>query len=161
MSTPSSSEKLRQKLNLKRYLDELAALIGRPVHADELGSLEQTASMREAAQKFRAQAAQVCEIPFSERRSARFKGFVHRLQDANPSSVYVWTPRTISCGTFLVASLAVVRFDFDFAVNDEGILTFLTGDLEDSLLLDFSTSPMGEQVMKVETQGANWARVVY
>lgn len=161
MSTLSLSEKLRQKLNLKRYLDELTALIGRPVHADELGSLEQAASMREAAQKFRAQAAQVCEIPFSERCSARFKGFVHRLQEANPSSVYIWTPRTINCGTLIVASLPVVRFDFDFEINDEGILTFLTGDLEDSLLLDFSVSPIGEQVMRVETQGANWARVLF
>lgn len=161
MSTPSSSGKFRQKLNLRRYLEELTALIGRTVHVDELGSLEQAASMQETAQKSAAQVSQACEIPFSERCSERFKGFVRRLHDANPSSVYIWTPRTIICGALLVSSLDVVKFDFDFAVNEEGILAFSTSDLEDSLLLDFSGSPAGEQIMKIETQGANWARVAY
>ncbi|NEV64841.1 hypothetical protein [Thiorhodococcus minor] len=161
MHAQPSSAKLRKKLNLKRYLDELTALIGRPVHADELGSLEQAASIREASQKFHAQATQACEIPFSERCSERFKGFVQRLHGANHSSVYVWTPRTIDCGILLVPSLAAVKFTFDFAVNEEGIFVFLTSDLEDRLLLDFSVSPKGEQVMKVETQGANWVSVTY
>lgn len=161
MSISSSSEKLRQKLNLKRYLDELTVLIGRPVHADELGSLEQAATMREASQKFGAGSLQVCEILFSERCSEQFKGFVQRLHDANPSSVYIWTPRTLVCGALVVPSLAAIKFDFDFAINEDGILAFSTSDLEDSLLLDFSISPTGNQIMKIETQGPNWARVVY
>lgn len=136
-------------------------MIGHPVHADELGSLEQAASLREAAQKFGMQPSQACEILFSERFSERFREFVQRLLNANPSSVYIWTPRTISCGTLLVPSLAVIKFDFDFVVNQEGILAFSTSDLEDSLLLDFSISPTGEQIMKVETQGANWGTVAY
>lgn len=161
MSISSSSEKLRQKLNLKRYLDELTALIGRPVHADELGSLEQAATMREASQKFGAQIPQTYEILFSERCSERFKGFVQRLSDSNPSSIYVWTPRTIVCGALLVPSLAEIKFDFDFTINEDGIFSFSTSDMKDCLLLDFSVLPVGDQIMKVETRGANWARVVY
>lgn len=161
MPTSSSSETFRQKLNMKKYLDELTALIGRPVHTDELGSLEQAATMRESAQKFDAQPTQTCEILFSERCSERFKGFVQRLHDANPSSVYIWTPRTIACGALLVPSLASVKFDFDFSINEDGILAFSTSDLEDSLLLDFSVSPAGDQIMKIETRGLNWARVAY
>jgi hypothetical protein len=161
MPPPSSAQKLRQKLQLTRYLKELGALIGRPVQADELGSLEQAAAMRLEARASDTQSRLASEIAFSERRSERFKRFLQRLRDANPSSVHVWTPRTIDCGTLVVPSLDVIKFDFDFAVNDEGILAFATSDGRDGLLLDFSRTPTGEEVMKIETQGANWTEVIY
>ncbi|MBU3056136.1 hypothetical protein [Pseudomonas indica] len=161
MSTSSSTEKIRQKLNLKIYLNELTALIGRPVYANELNSLEQTTALRETSQKFVAQEPQACEILFSERSSDRFKGFIQRLHSANPSSVYVWTPRTIVCGALLAPSIAAINFDFDFTINEEGILAFSTSDLEDRLLFDFSVSSTGDQIMRLETLGQNWARVVY
>ena len=58
-------------------------------------------------------------------------------------------------------SLNAINFDFDFTVNNEGILAFTTSDLGDSLLLDFSVMPTGEQIMKVETRRANWAKIAY
>lgn len=161
MSAPSLSDRLRQKLHLKRYLEELGALTGRSVQADELGSVEQAAAMRMAAQRADAQSSARCEIRFSDRSSERFRKFLQSLTDANPSPVYVWTPRTIDCGALLVPSLDAIKFDFDFAINDEGILAFTTSDLGDSLLLDFSSTPTGGQVMTVETQGPSWARAVY
>lgn len=82
MSAPSLSDRLRQKLLLKRYLEELSALIGRSVQADELGSLEQAAAMRVAAQKGNAQSLARCEIGFSDTRSERFRKFLQRLTDA-------------------------------------------------------------------------------
>lgn len=162
MTSPSPfSEKLRQKIHLKKYLEELGALTGRTVQTDELGSLEQAAAMRHDAQKLNAEFSVACEIRFSEKNSERFKKFLQRLRDTNSSSVYVWTPRTICCGALLVPSLDAIKFDFDFTVNNEGILAFTTSDLGDSLLLDFSVMPTGEQIMKVETRGANWAKVAY
>lgn len=161
MTMTTSAEKLRQKLNLKKYLSELSTLTGRAVQSDELGSLAQVNSIREAGQKFREQPGKSCEIPFSDRTSERFKGFVEALHNANPSPIYLWTPRTIWCGALLLPSLEAVRFGFNFAVNEEGILVFLTSDLEDRLLLDFSGSPSAEQTMKLEVQGANWAKVAY
>ncbi|WCM94562.1 hypothetical protein M5C99_07620 [Acidovorax sp. NCPPB 2350] len=146
---------------MKRYLEELEALTRRSVQSDELGSLEQAAAMRMAAQRFDAQSSTRYEIRFSDRNSERFKKFLQGLMDANPSSVYVWTPRTIDCGALLVPSLESIRFDFDFTINDEGILAFTTSDLGDSLLLEFSSTPAGEQIMKIETQGPNWAKAVY
>jgi hypothetical protein len=161
MLEPSSSEKIRRNIDLRRYLEELSALTGRQIRADELGSIEQAASIREDCQKFSAQASRVTEIPFPDRKLERFKKFVRRLSRANAASVYVWTPRTISCGVFLMPSIDAVRFDFDFAINEEGILVFVTSDLEDRLLLDYSNSPAGGRIMKVETQGTNWVGVTY
>lgn len=161
MSAPSLSTRLRQNLHLKRYLDELSALTGRFVQADELGDLEQVAALRMAAQRFLEDAPAQFEIRFSDRTSERFKKFLQSLTDANPASVYLWTPDTIDCGVLLVPSLGAIKFDFDFTINDDGILSFTTSDLSDRLLLDFSSTPAGEQVMTVETQGPNWGSAVY
>ena len=161
MSTQPSLEKLRQKLNLKRYLEELAVLTGRTVLGDELGGLELAVAIREASQKFATYTSASFEIPFSDRCSARFRQFVQKLHKANPTSVYLWTPRTIDCGVLLVPSLDVVKFDFDFDVNEEGILVLLSSDLVDRLLLDFSKSCTGEERMTVESQGINWMHVDY
>lgn len=114
-----------------------------------------------SAQRADAQSSARCEIRFSDKSTERFRRFLQSLANANPSSVYVWTPRTIDCGVLLVPSLDAIKFDFDFTINDEGILAFTTSDLADSLLLDFSSTPAGEQVLAVETQGPNWARAVY
>ncbi len=161
MSSPSLSDQLRQKLHLKMYLEELGTLTGRSVQVEELGGLELAAAMRMIAQRFDALPSAQCEIRFSDRNSERFNKFLQSLVTTNPSSVYVWTPRTRDCGALLVPSLDAIKFDFDFAINDEGILAFTTSDFCDSLLLDFSSTPTGEQTLKIETQGPNWARAVY
>lgn len=157
----SLSDKLQQKLNMKRYLEELGSLTGRVVQPDELCSLEQVVVMRQTAKELAAQHAVVFEIPFSDKGSSRFKTFIQKLKDANSSPVYLWTPRTMNCGALLVPSIGEIKFDFDFAINDEGILSFTTNDFRDSLLLDFTNTPMGEHFMKVETQGEHWAKVSY
>ncbi len=156
-----SSEKLRQKLYMQRYLEELSALAGYPVQATELGSLAQAASIRDASQKFNAQSSRSTEIPFADKCSERFKKFIQMLYSANASSIYIWTPRTINCGTFLASSIEAVKFGFDFTVNQEGVLVFESSDLQDRLLLDFFVSPADEQMLKIEVQGLNWGDVVY
>jgi hypothetical protein len=161
MSLPLPSTRLRRQLRLKRYLGELSALTGRSVKADELGDLEQVVALRAAAQKLLEDAPAQFEISFSDRTSERFKRFLKSLAAANPSSVYLWTPDSIDCGVLLVPSLDAINFAFDFNINDDGILSFTTSDLNDRLLLDFSSTPAGEQVMTVETQGPHWARAIY
>jgi len=161
MPISSSSEKSCHTLKMKKYLEELSVFAGHPVKSADLGSAEQAASIREAARKFSVSDAASSEIAFVDRSSERFKQYIKRLHDANPSQVYVWTPRTIDCGVLLVPSLSAIDFDFDFAVNEEGILVFLTDDLEDRLLLDFFIAPTDEKRMKIETQGANWGEVIY
>lgn len=154
-------KQFRKKLEMKPYLDELTALLGRPVSADELGSLEEAEQLRELSQKFRAPEPKSFDILFSARCSDRFRRFVDRLHSGNPSSVYIWTPKTIICGALRVPSIASIRFDFEFDINADGILAFSTSDLVDSLLLDFSLSLAGEEILTVETQGPNWQGIVY
>jgi hypothetical protein len=141
---------------LKKYLEELSILAGHPVQVNELSHVDQAASIREAGKKFALQATTISEISFSNRNENLFKIFTKKLYDANPSPVYVWTPRTIECGAFLLPSICAVNFSFDFTINEEGILVFLTNDLIDRLLLDFTSLPSGEERLRIETQGENW-----
>lgn len=157
----TTQTEIKRRLNLNAYLAELAALTGRSIEADELGTPEEAAAIRERARSFSSQAAACLDIPFTERMSERFHAFVQRLQAANASPVYVWTPRTIDCGALVVSSLVVIHFDFDFTITEDGILSFVTTDLEDRLLLDFSASAAGNQLMTIETQGRNWATLTY
>lgn len=161
MPNPSSSEKLRKKLSMKMYLKELTVLAGRPVQANELGSVEKAVSVRKAGQKFSTLDAASFEIPFADLSSERFRRFVRKLYNANPSSVYVWSPRTIDCGVFLMPSIAAINFDFDFEINEEGILVFLTNDLKDRLLVDFFILSQSHKRSKVEVQGNNWGEIIY
>lgn len=143
MSDQTSSEKLRQKINIKKYLEELSMLTGRPVRADELCSLEQTIALRESAKQLEEQPAQRHTILFADQSSKRSEIFANNLCRSNNCPVYIWTPRTISCGALLVPSICSVEFYFDFSINEEGILVFLTSDLKDRLLIDFSISRKG------------------
>ena len=137
MSNLSTSEKLRKRLNLNIYLKELTELAGRPVQARELGSVEQAATIREAGKKFTLQVTACSEGLFSDLSSDRFSNFLTKLHQANPSPVYLWSPRTIDCGALVVPSLSSINFEFEFTVNTEGILVILSTDLVDRLLLDF------------------------
>lgn len=156
------TQKLQRNLYLKAHLAELEALTGRTVRVDELSSIEQFEARRQVGrQKYVGQPVTACEIPFTDRTSERFKGFIQRLKEANSSPIYVVTPHADVCGELLVSSLDEIKFDFDFEINEDGILIFPTSDFEDRLLLDFSNTSTGEQVMRVETQGKNWVKVTY
>lgn len=161
MTSPYLSQRLRQNLYKKQYLEELGALLGRAVLQEELGSLEHVKTIREALQKLDGQPVTSCEIPFAERKTDRFKRFIQRLIEANPSPVYVWTEHSIDCGLLLVPSLSEIKFDFDFSINADGVFVFRTSDLCDRLLLDFSISHTNEQILQIETQGEHWLDVVY
>jgi hypothetical protein len=155
------SQKIRRLRGIKTYLAELSILVGRPVAEEELGGLDEVAVIRNDARKFSEQLVPSFEVEFSARLTRRFTEFVGKLCQANPSPVYIWTPRTYDCGAFLIPSLNKINFAFDFSINPERILGFLTKDMVDRLVLDFELLPSGERSMTVKVQGENWIRVAY
>lgn len=157
-STPAE---LKRKLGLKAHLAELALVLGRPVCVEELGTPKEAAALREGSRNLALQPVMAFEMPFADRMSVRFQAFIAKLHAANPSPIYVFIPSTIDCGAILVPSLTDINFGFDFKINDEGVLSFVTADLADRLLLDLFVSSAGDQLMTLETQGANWMQVIY
>ena len=164
MSPEERRRKIRQKINMKEHLNELTVLMGRPVHADDLESLEKTDAICEVWDKHIGELerkVEEYEIPFSDRLLQRFKIFVKNLFDANPSPVYAWVERSNVCGTLLIPSVLSIRFDFEFTLERNAVISFLTSDFKDRLLLDFFLSEEGEQRLEVKTEGRNWGVVKY
>ena len=153
--------RLTQKVNLPQHLRELSHLVGRKVEPEELLSLAETEAVRAQGMTVQRLPSWRCELRFSDKRSARFGRLLQAIRERNPSPVYLWTPLSNDCGLLRPVSLSDVRFDFDFAVNRDGIVVLLTADLQDRMLLDFSEGPDGEQLLEVEVAGANWGQATY
>ncbi|MCG8422111.1 MAG: hypothetical protein MJE77_29665 [Proteobacteria bacterium] len=100
------------------------------------------------------------EIGFREKETPRFRKFLERLHNSNASDVYLWTPATNICGLLPPLPLREVNFDFPFNLNPEGILTVLTSDLQDSLILDYSETEEGAR-LEIEAAGPHWSTVEF
>jgi hypothetical protein len=160
MISTSLSARLRQNLYMKQHLELMTTLIGRAVLKEDLGSLEQAEAMREVSQGFINQPVTTCDVPFADKKSDRFKRFIHKLQSANSSAIYLWTEHSYDCGLLLIPSLSEIKFDFDFAIDRNGMLTCMTNDFCDRLTLDFSIIN-DVQMLTIETQGKHWVQINY
>ncbi len=159
MENKSVSHQIRRSQSLERYLNELSQLTGRNVICTELGTVNDALEIQKASQKFITQKVSTYEIPFSQRNSTKFLKIIEELYNKNPLPIYIWTPRTIDCGTFLVFSLRDIHFNFEFNINTEGIIVLLSHDLVDRVLLDFFELNTGERRMKIAIQGDNWESI--
>jgi hypothetical protein len=161
MGNTSLAVKLQRNRFLKEHLRILSILTGRKIEVSELGSQEQFLSLRQHSRSRLGQPTTKFEVVFSEKKSHRFKSFVQRLKSANPSPVYVVSPYADSCGLLMVGAIDEVNFDFEFSISSEGIFIFVTKDFGDRILLDFYENESGQEMLIVETQGANWGTVSY
>jgi hypothetical protein len=157
--------KLQEKNQLKRllpsYLSELKALTGLDIDSESLSSIEDTEKIRNEASSIENTDINKFAIDFEEKNSERFKKFVASLNEANSSPVYIWTNRSNFCGLHKINSINMIDFSFPFEINQEGIIVFLTEDINDKLLLDFSCNSKDQEVLEVELQGKNWALIHY
>lgn len=154
------SRSLRRKLSTQRYMEELSCLTGGNVSPGDLCSIEATMNIQERVLFFSGLPCSHADIDFFDKTSFRFYDFISRLEALNDSRVYIWTPRTVDCGAFLGGKIGGINFEFNHDINDEGILVFLTEDLQDRLLLDFYVDD-GSYRLRVEVQGNNWFGVKY
>jgi hypothetical protein len=146
------------KYELASYIKELKSLsCTGEVNKNNLSCLDEV-------EKIRGKTSQLDELPinkaiveFSVLGSKNFNNFKTQLLQKNSSSVYIWTPRTNSCGLYSVESIDAVNFNFPFNINAEGILVLLSVDGKDKLLLDFYKSDEGKQVVEIEVSGKNWS----
>jgi len=156
----SLTQRRIRKQHMPTHLKELQALTGRVVCADELESLDQLYEMQSHLKEIEENEIVTWDIPFSDRNSGRFKGFIERLKKANPSPIYIFAENSDSCGTLLTPSLDDINFNFEFSING-GLLEFIASDYRDCLLLDFSLSDTGEKLMGIIRRGKNWSKVDY
>ena len=146
------------KKYLAQHLAELGCLLGRPVRADELLTLEETEAIRFQSKQIRLTPTWRQTIPFESRGSRTVVDLFQRLHDSRLLPVYVWTPLSNVCGLARPIRLVEVNLEFDFNINREGIIAFIVTDLLDKVVFDFSAKD-GHLELEIEASGDHWGRL--
>lgn len=153
----SIAEKRLYKLNLKEYLGELEKLVGHPISEGELIGVAETRDIQVAAKRFEHLPIVAKKVPFLTPDHAFLGDVIQQLYDANNSPVFIWTPRTQYCGTLKIPSISAIKADFHYQTNNEGILAFMTDDLCDRMVIDWSNDGKTNW-LTYEFQGDHWGR---
>ena len=154
------AERLARAKEMPRHLSELSCLTGHKVERFDLLSPERTSSIRDQVRLTPPSPSVAWETGFREKETPRFRKFLERLHSSNASDVYLWTPATNICGLLPPLPRRAVNFDFPFNLNPEGILTVLTSDLQDRLILDYSEAKEGAR-LEIEAAGPHWSTVEF
>src|SRR5688500_5918049 len=156
----SLEAKLRYNRSIKSYLAELRLLNNKDVSKEDLSSIVELEEIRRKSSLLKSLPISKFTIDFDERKSVRFNQYIQNLNKVNDSHIYIWTAKTNDCGLYKNGSIVDIDFSFPFEIN-EGVLVFLSIDLKDNLLLDFSNGTEGKRVLEVEAQGLNWPKISY
>lgn len=155
MSDTPRTRRMRQLMYMKKYLADLSALLGRDVLQDELGPVEQVQVLQAEARKL-SRLEKVCyEMAFAGKKDAHFKKFIGELFNANSLPVYLWASHVEECGLLLLPSIRDMNFDFSFDVDGNGVISLVTYDFKDGMLLDFFIDDGSERLI-IEVQGEHW-----
>jgi hypothetical protein len=153
-----ANPKLAFRSSIPRYLRELEAFLGHGVEASSLLTPQETKLLQEQARRVPRVPIVRWRMRFEDREKPWFHGLVAKLADLNSSAIYLWTPMSIVCGILREVPLRDLQlFSFPFSINAEGILTILTSDLKDQMLMDFWEDE--GRWLDVELAGEHWGNV--
>src|SRR5688572_7986602 len=126
-STPTTMNNMASKLSfkneLRRHLEELGHLIGRPVLEPELLSPTETKAIQAQAKQIPREPSSSFEINFEEKDQPRFHRFLAQISQANTNDVFIWTPASNTCGVLRPLPLSNFKTTFPFDINPEGIIS--------------------------------------
>ncbi|HEY2030481.1 MAG TPA: hypothetical protein VGH20_14865 [Myxococcales bacterium] len=151
----NARDRFQYRRNLQQHLRQQSVLTGHPVAAADLVPLEEVAVWRSRVVAMDTTARSKVRLPFEDKVTPVFDAYVRRLEQANPSQVYLWTPLASICGPAMAPSIAQVNFAFPFDVNVEGIVSFISADFRDELVLDYYEE-QEQYFVDVEARGARW-----
>jgi hypothetical protein len=149
---------LPSKQNMTLHLRQLSLLTGGIVAREDLLTVDETEAVRENAKLIQYSSSWRDTIAFSEKSSPKFKTLIAELDELSSEGVYLWTPLSNLCGLLRPIPLDTIRWEFAFDLIPEGIIVFLSADLQDKLLLDYSSSSDGREELEIEVSGEKWTQ---
>lgn len=156
------ANRLAYKRYLQSHLSQLSHLTNRYIGENDLLPLETTHSIREESKQLLDMSSlRKFKIDFSEKLGVRFEEFVRNLHALNPNPVYIWIEHTNTCGLLEIRSIIEFNFKFDYAEINQGIVSLLTKDMRDNLVLDFFEDSSGARFIEIELAGYNWPTCAY
>ena len=146
--------KQRGKQVIDLYLEELNNLFNSSITKDNLLSLEVT---DEIISKLSLERYKLIKTSFDFKDKAKLSACINDLIKLYSGPVLVFTSYSEFCGAVEVSSLA--RFNVDFNYKDEhaGIISVISKDLKNKLLIDFYEE-QGDFFITIETRGVLWSK---
>ena len=150
---------IQRRVNLPGYLEKLEHLTGRRPNIEELTSPQFVGQMRiDLGTHLKSAPVEKQVIPFTERLSSRFAELISNLESLNPHPIFVWIEAANDCGFAKPIRLSDFRFGFDFERIPEGIISLITSDARDKMLMDFEEDDDGLKIMTIELHGDGWGK---
>lgn len=154
----------RDRFEASRHMDahllHLRTLLHRPVGAEDLLSLAETTAVRVQASARPRLPVWTIELPFAAKASERFRAWIRTCIELNPEPVYIWTDLANVCGLLRPTPLREIDFDFELELDPRGIVSILSADYQDKMILDFSEDD-GVQTLELEVSGPHWTQAQY
>jgi len=155
-------ERLTYRHNIASHLSQLSHLVNREVKAEDLLPLDATrAIMEQIKLTLKNKPSKKFQIRFSEKTAPQFTTFVECLHALNSGPIYIWLNHTNDCGLFEVRSIREIDFKFEFSKIPGEIISLITKDFSDEMLLDFFEESTGEKYIEIELTGDRWSSCTY
>lgn len=150
--------KQRCQQHLATYLKELKAVFNVNSNEVTILNLEETDSIGEQSSgKINNNIASKKIIPFDHKENfLRF--YIDNCSRLQPGNVYVFTDYSKDCGAAVFNSLKCLNPIFAFNAEHAGIISILSQDLANKLILDFYEEN-NKLFLEVEALGSLWGEV--
>ena len=141
-----SLEQKKRRLFGKQYLSEYQEVINKITKNDfKILSIVETDKLIEKESKLKLRFSK--KILFNDKEE--LKSIIFNNFNTN-DSVYIFTSLSRDCGAVLIDSIIYFNFNFNFMDDHSGIITLISSDVKNKILLDFYEED-GLQYLEIES----------
>lgn len=152
-------QKAKGKGLINTYLKELNLLSIRKIEVNDLITLEETKMIIHKRQEIgKSIPSEKLVLKFEDK--DRLLSYLSKMAELKKGKIYLFIEYTKNCGALLLNSLKDFNYNFSFSDEHSGIISFLSEDLKDKLVLDFYEDT-GQHILEIETQGYVWNSVLW
>lgn len=148
---------IQRRVSLPAYIDKIEHLVGYRPTVEDMTSTQFVGELRkDLGDHLKLASVSTKVILFTERLSSRFASLIANLECRNPNPVFIWIEAANDCGFSKPIKLRDFRFGFEFDRIPEGMISLISSDAKDKLLMDFEEDDDGTEIMTIELHGASW-----
>lgn len=141
-----SLEQKKRRLFGKQYLSEYQEVINKITKNDfKILSIVETDKLIEKVSKLKLRFSK--KILFNDKEE--LKSIIFNNFNTN-DSVYIFTSLSRDCGAVLIDSIIYFNFNFNFMDDHSGIISLISSDIKNKILLDFYEED-GLQYLEIES----------
>ena len=147
------------KVYLPKYLTELNALFKCAVSINNLLSLQDSENLKDNSIIAMKGCVPIKKIvPFDDKKTLEV--YIKKLVHSYNKEIYVFTDYSKYCGVASVSKLECFNTSFKYEDEHAGIVSMLTKELGNNLVLDFFEDEDGIRMLELEVTGQLWSSLI-